>query len=335
MRTRPSRSFYGGGGAPSGGQILRELHIPWPAASEGDLRSAAAAWHGLAETIRDNYGTANSKAASLTSNNAGAAIDAFESYWQNFGGQQGALPIAANACDAMSSACSQYADGVAAAKHKIEEAGAAVAATLTIGTIGAFFTFGLTEGIADSIAAGLLAEVVTTIDALSTLVGGIAATFGDVVAGALSSEAAMSITSAVLSGAFTGVGGTFFSDTAASAVQGLMSDGLISAGDLTKDMLVAGLTGGATGGLLGELGDMSAEQLSNLLTKAASTVQESNPQMFVDLMTLAKGLEGMTGKVSAGVLASVTTQLIMTQQIDAEGVASDQLEELLERAWGD
>ena len=335
MRTRPSHLFSDGGGGLSGGQILRELHIPWPAANEGDLRSAAAAWHGLAETIRDNYGMANSNAASLTSNNTGAAIDAFESYWQNFGGTNGALPVAANACDAMSSACSKYADAVASAQHKIEEAGAEVAATLIIGTIGAFFTFGLTEGIADSVAAGLLAEVVTTIDALSALVGGIVATAGDVVADALSSEAAMSITSSVISGAFTGVGGTFFSDTAANTVQGLMGDGMMSAGEMTKDMLVAGLAGGATGGLLGELGDMSAEQLSNLMTKAASTVQFSNPQMFVDMMTLAKILSGTTGKVSAGVLASVTSQLIMAQQIDAEGVASDQLEDMLERALGD
>ena len=46
-----------------------------------------------------------------------------------------------------------------------------------------------------------------------------------------------------------------------------------------------------------ELGDMSAEQLSNVMTKAASTVQFSNPQMFVDMMTLAKILSSTTGKV--------------------------------------
>jgi hypothetical protein len=335
MRTHPSKGWKGGGGAPNFGQLLRDVGVEWPEANEGDLRSAAAAWHGLAETIRDNYGMANSKAASLTSSNAGAAIDAFESYWQNFGGKKGALPLAANACDAMSSACNQYADGVATTKHKIEEAGAELAATLVIGAIGAFFTFGLSEGISEAAAAGLVATVVSYIDDLAALVGGIVATAGDAVATALTSEAAMSIATAVLSSAAGGVGGAFFGDTAASAVQGLMGDGTISAADMTKDMLVGGLAGGATGGLLGELSDMGGEALSNLLTKAASTVQESDPQMFVNLMTLAKSLEGTTGKVSASVLASVTTQLLMTQQIDAEDVASDQLEELLDRAWGD
>jgi gas vesicle protein len=330
MRTRPSHLFAGGGGAPSGGQILRELHIQWPAANEGDLRSAAAAWHGLAETIRDNYGMANSNATSLTSNNAGAAIAAFESYWQKFGGKQGALPLAANACDAMSSACNQYADGVATAKHKIEEAGAELAATLIIGTIGAIFTFGLSEGIAADAAAGLLAYVVTCIDDLSALVGGIVATAGDAVASALTSEAAMSVATSTLSFAASGVGGTFFGDTAASAVQGLMGDGLISGSDLTKDMLIAGLAGGATGGLLGDLGEQSGEALSKLLMNAASTVQESDPQMFVDMMTLAKSLEGKTAKVSASVLGSVTSQLITAQQINAEAVFSDQLREQLQ-----
>lgn len=334
MRTRPSHLFHNEGGGLGAGQILRAVGVKWPEANEGDLRSAAAAWHGLAETIRDNYGMANSNATSLTSNNAGAAIDAFESYWQKFSGKQGALPLAADACDAMSTACNQYADGVATTKHKIEEAGAELAATLLIGAIGAFITFGLTEAISADAAAGLLAYVVTCIDDLSALVGGIVATAGDAVATALTSEAAMGIATATLSGAASGVGGTFFGDTAASAVQGLMGDGTISGTDMTKDMLVAGLAGGATGGLFGELAEQSGEALSKLLTNAASTVQYSDPQMFVDMMTLAKSLEGIPGKVSATMLASVTTQLLMTQQVDTEGVASDQLQEGLKRAWG-
>jgi hypothetical protein len=63
-------------------------------------------------------------------------------------------------------------------------------------------------------------------------------------------------------------------------------------------------------------------------------VQYSDPQMFVDMMTLANSLAGRTGNVSASVLASVMSQLLTTQQIDAEGVASDQLQDMLKRAWG-
>ena len=328
---------------PSVGSILRELHVPWPAANEGDLRTAASTWSSLAETIRDNYGIANSNATGLTSNNSGAAIAAFESYWSKFGGAKGALPVGAQACDAMATACSKYADAVAETKSKIEEAGAEVAATLILGTIGAFFTFGATEGIADSVAAGLLATVAGYIDDLTGVVGGIVADFsailgsaiavgGDAVADALETETAAGLGSSILSGMATGVGGTVTADIGENAIRQLFGEQPLTDGDLTKDLLIGGVFGGATGGLLGKLGDMGAEQLSKVLTNAADSVSTTNPQQFVDLMTLAKQLEGTTGKVSVGVLSSVASQLITTQQIDAEGVVSDQLQDFLERA---
>jgi gas vesicle protein len=130
----------------------------------------------------------------------------------------------------------------------------------------------------------------------------------------------------------TGVGGTMAADSAEDAVRQLFGEQPLSSAELTKDLLIGGVAGGATGGLLGKLGDLSAEQLSKVLTNAADSVSTTNPQQFVDLMTLAKQLEGTTGKVSVGVLSSVASQLVTTQQIDAEGVVSDQLEELLERA---
>jgi hypothetical protein len=327
---------------PSVGSILRELHVPWPAANEGDLRTAASTWTNLAETIRDNYGIANSNAVGLTSNNQGAAITAFEGYWAKFGGAKGALPAAAQACDAMASACNKYADAVAETKSKIEEAGAEVAATLILGTIGAFFTFGATEGIADSVAAGLLATVAGYIDDLTGIVGGIVLDFsttlgwaialgGDAVADALETDTAAALGSSILSGSAAGVGGTITADVAEDSVRQLFGEQPLSPGDVTKDLLIGGLAGGATGGLIGKLGDMSAEQLSNVLTKAADSVSTTNPQQYVDMMKLAELLDGTTGKVSVGLVSSVASQLITTQQINAEGVASDQLEELLER----
>jgi uncharacterized protein YukE len=316
---------------PSVGSILRELHIPWPAANEGALREAAATWHGLAETIRDNYGSANSAAESLTSNNEGAAIDAFESYWQKFGGHKGALPLGANACDAMSDACSKYADAVAETKRKIEEAGAEVAAVLTIGTIGAFFTFGATEAAADSLAAGLAAAAADAIAGLGEIAGGIAATAAYAVAAAVESEAAVGIIAAGISGAFTGVGGSIMSDDATDAVRELFGEAPLSPSEVAKDVLIGGLAGGATGGILGKLGEMGAPQLARLLSNAATGVRETNPQLFVDMMTLSKQLQGTTGKVGVGVLSSVASQLVTAQQISAEGVASDQLTDLLER----
>lgn len=320
---------------PSVGGLLRELHIPWPAADEGSLREAARTWHHLAETIRDNYGMANSNATSLTSNNQGAAIDAFENYWRKFGGSKGALPLAANACDAMSTACSDYASAVAATKRKIEEAGAEVLAALVLGTIGAFFTFGASEGISDSVAAGLLARVVGLIDALGQEVGGLVAAAGWVVSDALETDLAQTVLARAVAGAAVGVGGTLSADAGRNAVRQLFGDEPLSQDELRKDLITAGLAGGAAGGVLGKLGEMGAEQLSKLLSNSAGTVAESNPQLFVDMMTLSGKLAGTTGKVSSGVLASVASQLITAQQVNAEDLSRDQLEGLLERLVGD
>lgn len=326
-------------GMPS---ILRELHIPWPAANEGSLREAAAAWHGLAETIRDNYGPANSAATSLTGNNAGAAIDAFEKYWQKFGGAKGALPLGADACDAMASACSQYADAVAAAKHRIEEAGAEVAATLFIGTVGAFFTFGATEAAADSIAAGLVATAESAIDELTGTIGGIIAEYlsgtvgtaiaaaGDAVADAVSADATESVVASGVTGISTGVGGTVMADSAQNAIRELFGDQPLSSSDVLHDLRLA-VEGGALGGVLGKLGDLTAPQLARLLTNSSTAVVQVNPNLAADMLETARLLSGTTGKVSSGVLATVASQLITTQQIDAEGIAGDQLEDLLER----
>jgi hypothetical protein len=76
---------------------------------------------------------------------------------------------------------------------------------------------------------------------------------------------------------------------------------------------------------------LTTEQLAQVLRNAADSVQNTNPQQFVDMVTLANKLQGMSGKVSTGVFASVASQLLTAQQVDAEGVTSDQLEELLER----
>jgi hypothetical protein len=329
----------------SGPGLLRELHIPWPAADEGDLRTAASTWKSLAETIRDNYGMANSNAQGLVANNEGKAISAFETYWSKFAGPKGALLAAAEACDSMSDACGKYATAVAETKKKIEEAGAEVAATLILGTIGAFFTFGATEGIADSVAAGLLATVAGYIEELGTIVGAAAVDIsstvawaiiaaGDAIADVVASGAAASVGSTVLSGAAAGVGGNAFAIAAENSIRQLFGEEPLSTSDVAKDLLISGLAGGATGGLLGKLGDMTAEQISKVLTNAADSVSTSNPQQFVDLMTLAKQLEGTTGKVSVGTLATVASQLLTTQEIDANELSRDQLVDALKRAAG-
>jgi hypothetical protein len=345
MSGAPPGNFWAGQ-TPSGsgvGPLLRSLHIPWPSANEDSLNSAASNWHNLAEAIRDANGMANSNAQSITSNNQGSAIDAFENYWSQFGGSKGALPAAASACDAMSTACGKYASAVSSTKRSIEEKGAEVAATLVLGTIGAFFTFGASEAIADSVAAGLLASAVDLMDGLADSAGeavfGLSQTAavgiwgaGNIMDDVLGSEAATTLLSNTLSGGASGVIGTMTSATAAASIKDLYGDTPESSSDLLKDLLISGLAGGATGGLLEAAGDMTNEQLEQLLRNAADTVQDTNPQQYTEMVTLANRLKGLTGQASSGVFASVASQLLAAQQLDAEGAISDQLQTLLEQA---
>jgi hypothetical protein len=342
MNNRVPASSSSGSGDGGIGAILRKFDIPWPAANEDSLREAASTWHQLAEDIRDNYGPANSAATSLTSNNEGAAIDAFETYWQKFGGKKGALPLAANACDAMSSACSKYADDVATTKTKIEEAAAEIGAVLVVGTIGAFFTFGATEALADSIAAGVVAtaaEAITdlglwvadTFEVYSTTLAEAIDTATAVVAEAAGSTISEGALSAALSGSASAVGGTVFSETAQNGIAALLGDKPLSSSEAAESLLEAAGEG-AIGGVLGKLGELGAPQLARLVSNAAVSVSDSDPQLFMQMMATSKMLEGTTGKVAVGTLSSIASQLIVTQNIDAAGVSSDQLTDMLKRA---
>ena len=330
------------------GALLREFHIPWPAADEGALREAAADWHRLAEAIRDNYGPANSAADSLTLNNAGAAITAFGNYWQKFGGRKGALPLAAEACDAMSAACTSYANDVAAVKRKIEVRALEIGAALVVGTIGAFITFGAAEAAADALAAGLAASAADWIADLgaadwiaqlgldlSTTVGLISGTAADAVQGTMGALAGAveSGSYAPAVGAVAGTGFAGFAGGIASTALAGSLGGPVSPSQLAKDLLVSGLTAG-TGGVLGKLGELSAPQLSSLLSSAAEGVSTADPQMASSLLELSRQVAGTTGKISASVLSSAASELTVSQHLDAEGFSGDQLQALLQAVAG-
>jgi len=326
------------------GGLLREFHIPWPAANEDALRDAATDWHQLAEAIRDNYGPANSAADSLTLNNAGAAITAFENYWQKFGGRKGALPLGAEACDAMSTACTNYANDVAAVKRQIEERALEIGALLVVGTIGAFITFGATEAAADAFAAGLAAsaaEWIADIGAagwiaqlgadLSTTVGLISETAADAIA-----DTAGNLAGGVTSKAYASSLGSILGTGIAGGAGGLASvaltgplEGPVSPSQLAEDLVVSGITAGADSAL-GKLGELTAPQLSSLLANAADSVSTTDPQMASSLLELSRQVGGTTGKISTSVLSSAASQFIVSQHLDAEGFAGDQFQSLLQ-----
>jgi hypothetical protein len=318
---------------PGLGQGARhQLTTAGPAANEGDLQQAATIWTNLAETIRDNYATANSAASSLVNSNSGQAIDAFEKYWDKFGGKSGALLNLANSCDQMASACSHYATSVGQAKHEIEVAAAEVIATLAFAAAAAIFTFFATEAAAAAVVTWLTETVANILVWLATVAGDAVAIYLDGLGALVSSELVTSLLTAGVTGSATAVGSTVGGDSADNAVRQLTGQQQLSAADVQKDVLVAGAEGGFLSGTLGSLGEMTGEQLSRLLVNGSAAVASTDPATAMQMASLAQLLAGKTGQVSAGVLASVTSQLYTAQQISAQGVVSDQLQDQLIKA---
>jgi hypothetical protein len=139
----------------------------------------------------------------------------------------------------MASTCTQYADAAATTKRKIEEAGAEVAATLVVGTIAAFFTFGASEAIADTVAASLLATAAAYIEELAATVSDLIlsmgtyvtqvladliVTAGSSVGEALASETAASPGSSAISGSFGGVGAVTGADSTQNVFSALTGE---------------------------------------------------------------------------------------------------------------
>lgn len=331
---------------PDVGSILRDFDIPWPAANEDDLREAATIWHGLADVIRDNYQHANNACIAITSNNEGAAVRAFEDYWHKFGASSGALPRAAEACDTMGNACTKYADEVAAAKSKLEEAGIEIGATLALGTFGAVFTLGISEGTADAAAAGLLYAAESAITNLGSTAAAVATELSaGVVAEAITAAAAAigsaltadGVVAAVASGIFVVSNGVISGGTSAilaasadNAVRQLFGDAPLSRGEAVKDLLEGAGTG-ALGGVLGKLSELGQPQLANLLRNAAKGVSDFDMQLSAQMVELARQVEGTSGKIATEILSKAATQLVTAQQIDAAKIVEGEIPKLLTR----
>jgi hypothetical protein len=68
------------------------------------------------------------------------------------------------------------------------------------------------------------------------------------------------------------------------------------------------------------------------VTRAQLDKRPTMPRRYTEMAGLAKFLYGTRGKISAGILATATSQLMTAQQIDSQGIISDQLQDYLQRA---
>ena len=85
--------------------------------------AAADAWRALAEAAQDALAEAGSAANALTSNNRGAAVEAFERTWRALADPAfgGSLPRLVHECALLAERCEQYA--VRSAEAQCEAAG--------------------------------------------------------------------------------------------------------------------------------------------------------------------------------------------------------------------
>jgi hypothetical protein len=292
--------------------ILHKLRIPWPDADEHKLREAANAWRRLASSLESTAAMANREATSLTSANYGPAITAFEKQWSLYGDRTtGLLPLGVEACNTMAKGCDEFAAKVEQAKRKIEQAAIEVGATLVIGAVGAFLTFGASEAAAASITVSLSATVLGEISLL----------------GASAAEIAGFLAASAFYGAFN----TALSENTLNAVKALLGDKLPG----PKAELVALLKGtvsGTVSGAVGKGASLTTAQMAKILNQAATAAASADPALSQSLSQISQALTGSGGKIVQGVSVSAASQMIMNQELNGKGLAASGLNKSLTEA---
>ncbi|WP_329317953.1 WXG100-like domain-containing protein [Streptomyces sp. NBC_01262] len=131
-------------------EIVQDLTgMWWPDADEDDLREAARAWRTFADAVDDVAAATNKQARSLVENNKGESIEAFDAFWRRYvDNGKGWLKDLPDAARDMAKALDQYADAVHEATTRLEHELEIVGATIVAGTALAFFTAGISEGVA-------------------------------------------------------------------------------------------------------------------------------------------------------------------------------------------
>lgn len=101
--------------------LLLKVGLWWPDANSGTLRSAADAWRAFADSVDDVRTPVNNAATSLITNNTGAAIDVFSTFWDRYakGNDTGWLSDLSKSSREMARALDKFADAIDDAINKL------------------------------------------------------------------------------------------------------------------------------------------------------------------------------------------------------------------------
>lgn len=239
--------------------ILDALDIPYPDADVDRCRQAADFWDQLGDAAQDALAVAGAQANALAISNRGAAMDAFDSYWDKFGkGNKAALPALIEGCRAMAKACRDYADKVEQLRHTIDETIAGAGVGIVGGGLLTVFSDGISDQVGGRVANAIIDTCLEDIDA-----------FGVGVA-----ELAAEITNGAFSGAVTAL----VSDAASGTVGTLLHDKNapgVSLSDFVSSALLGGL--GNAGSIIAGAGIGRAAQADIVWDHLPTIVDKSLP----------------------------------------------------------
>lgn len=138
----------------------------WPEGNPDVLDAAATTWQRAATYLGEVTQVLVSATNTMLAECSGVAFDAFYAYADQFVGLKGQsnalLTVLAKSCATLSQSCTSYANEIRARRsfveHMAEVAGIATAA----GVVLTFITFGISDGVAESLDAGVAADLTIT-----------------------------------------------------------------------------------------------------------------------------------------------------------------------------
>ena len=138
----------------------------WPEGDPDTLDAAATTWHRAASYLGEVTQVLVSAVNTMVGACSGVAFDAFYTYADQFVGLKGQntalLSVLAKACDTLSQSCTAYADEIRARRTQVEHLAEAAGIATVAGAVLTFFTFGASDAVAESLDAGIAADLTAT-----------------------------------------------------------------------------------------------------------------------------------------------------------------------------
>ena len=138
----------------------------WPEGNPDVLDAAATTWHRAATYLGEVTQVLVSAVNTMVADCSGVAFDAFYAYADQFVGLNGQstalLSVLTKSCETLSQSCTAYANQIRSRRTQVEHLAEAAGIATVVGAVLTFFTFGISDGVAESLDAGIAADLTVT-----------------------------------------------------------------------------------------------------------------------------------------------------------------------------